>query len=461
MKKIKYIFLSGAIIFASLLQSCEDKLDILPNSSLLSETAFRTVDDLQNALNSGYGNYDNSSIRFNSIFTDNTKVGVDNGGQELTLHGLVLDASSGVAANFWLSRYRMVDRANRIIDAANKINVDGRQAEVNLILGQSYAMRAFAHFELFQYYTPDYLDPNGLSIPYSKEIISVQNLPRNTVSEVLASIEDDLATANSLLTNSFTDNKFFTKDFIIALRARVALFSGNYDDAYTYANQLIAKYALANKAQYVNMFLDSDNTEVIFKFVRVLGDARPGYIWHFSGGGPFIEMSNSLFNKLDTNDARYGVLLNEADSDPGSNLHLINKYPGTAFEFLSDVKLFRVSEMYLIKAEVEVRRSLFNDAKNTLKDLRDARFGADTGLATFNSIDTGLDYILGERRIELAYEGHRYLDLKRLGKNLEREDADCSSLDGACTLLSTDHRFTLPIPLVELNANPLPQNPGY
>jgi len=454
--------ISLIVTATGLFQSCDDNLEIDPNSSLIATTAFRSVEDLQTALNATYANYNNTTIQLNSIFTDNTKVGIDNGGQQLTLHRLVMDPSTGVAGNIWISRYAMINQASRIIEAATTIDATGQETTVNHILGQAYALRAFAHFELFQYYTPDYSDGSGLSVPAVDFVVTVENLPRNTVSEVLALINSDLTTSSSLLDGAQTDNRFVTNDFITALRSRVALFSGDYTGALGFANQLIADYPLATQAQYQSMYLDADDTEVIWKAARVVGDAGPGFIWHFGGGGPFIEMSNSIFDELDPADVRFGVLFNVGASDPGTNLHLINRYPGTANQFLADVKVFRVSEMHLIKAEAEIRAGQIDDAKATLKALRDARFGADTVAPDFSNTATGLDALLAERRIELAYEGHRYLDLKRFGTGLSRDLVDCGNLDNACDMASSDARFTLPIPLAELNANDLiVQNPGY
>jgi hypothetical protein len=66
--------------------------------------------------------------------------------------------------------------------------------------------------------------------------------------------------------------------------------------------------------------------------------------------------------------------------------------------------------------------------------------------------------------MELAFEGHRYLDIKRnksiLG-GISRNDIDCAQ-GGNCEMAASDFRLTLPIPQVELNANPnITQNPGY
>ena len=465
MKKIqKYIVAAALLAGSTLFQSCENKLDIPVEFAKSPEVAFRTVSDLQAALNSAYTGYNNTTITLNSIYTDNTKVGIDNGGQQLGLHNLVMNANNGTAANIWSSRYTAINRINRLLNAVNTgaVDISENLAEANSIIGQAYALRAFYHFELFQYFTPNYNDASGLSVPAVDFVVVDENLARNSVSEVIAFIKSDILAADAKIPSTQTDKGFVTKDFLVALEARMALFSGDYATALSKANSLIAKYPLADQNQYQNMYFDTDNSEVIFKAYRTIADARPGFIWHFGGGGPFIEMSNSLFNILDQDDIRYSVLLNTGESDPANNLHKINKYPGTAQEFLADIKVFRVSEMYLIKAEVEARSNNYLGSANTIKMLRDARFGDNTIAPAYANEAAALDYILNERRLELAFEGHRFLDLKRLNRNLERIGADCDALDNACTLSNTDARFTLPIPAGELTANPnMVQNPGY
>jgi hypothetical protein len=125
----------------------------------------------------------------------------------------------------------------------------------------------------------------------------------------------------------------------------------------------------------------------------------------------------------------------------------------------------RVSEMYLIKAEAQVNANNLDGAAATLKVLRDARLGTSTSLDSYISQTQAYDAVLKERRLELAFEGHRYLDIKRfkdrLNTGINRDDLDCVS-GGNCVMLPSDHRLTLPIPQVELNANPsIVQNPGY
>ncbi|MEX2350138.1 MAG: RagB/SusD family nutrient uptake outer membrane protein, partial [Flavobacteriaceae bacterium] len=182
--------------------------------------------------------------------------------------------------------------------------------------------------------------------------------------------------------------------------------------------------------------------------------------------GAFIEMSNDLYNELNFSDVRSFVLLDQ-DSDVGDNEHLIGKYLGRdGIDYMNDFKAMRISEMYLIKAEAQARDDQFGAAAATIKELRDARFGVSVSLPSYGSRTEALTDILEERRIELAYEGHRYLDLKRfrldLNEGFERDPMDCGGAT-PCGLGPTDYRFTLPLPQVEVDSNPnIPENnPGY
>jgi hypothetical protein len=148
----------------------------------------------------------------------------------------------------------------------------------------------------------------------------------------------------------------------------------------------------------------------------------------------------------------------------------IRKYPGTASSgnLTNDVKVSRLSEMYLIKAEALIAANDLPGAAAAIKAIRDARANANRlqPLPVYaNATDAWKD-VLKERRVELAYEGFRFVDLKRIGalagESITRDPLECS-ING-CSLLLSDYRFALPIPTVESNPNPnilTQQNPGY
>ena len=121
--------------------------------------------------------------------------------------------------------------------------------------------------------------------------------------------------------------------------------------------------------------------------------------------------------------------------------------------------------MLLIRAEAAADAGDLTGAANLLKELRDARYGAPQAVQSFADETEAFGAILDERRLELLFEGHRWVDLKRLGNRgnraIDRDAKECENLAG-CTLPNSDYRFTLPIPLSETTANSgVDQNDGY
>ena len=498
MKNIRNILLTVGVVAG--LASCNDAIEIEQPGRLDADAAFRTVDDLQAGLFGVYDNYDISTdIAFQSIFTDELSIGFDNGGQGLADYGFVLNAGSTAPATFWTNGYDQLNSATRLIEAS--LNLDPEEIAENpelydQVLGEAYALRAWGHFTLLSYFSTDYTDDSALSIINLDFIPTIdQQLLRNTNGETFALIDSDLDAANGLLGNDTSNKTRINKDFITALRARIAAYRQNYGEAATLSQQLIDKYPLANRAEYEAMFLDQEDGEVIFKLERTNNDnydgqgatgspaaggwagARFAFVDATLAGSPYFEMGRSLFNIIDENDIRYDVnvapssLIDpdyESNNNPATDIIVIQKYPGSEGQpLMNDLKIFRASEMYLIRAEAAVAQGNLGVAANLIKDIRDARFGEATAAPSFGSPQQAYAAILDERRVELAFEGHRWFDLKRLGtranQGVLKDPIDCA-FNGACTLSADDFRFTLPLPIVEFNANPglrEQQNPGY
>lgn len=497
---IKFLF---TFLFSLvLLSGCNDAIDIQQPGRLDADAAFVTVADLEAGLFGVYNNYDLSGeIAFSSIFTDELSIGFDNGGQGLADYGFVLNAGSVAPANFWVGGYNAINSANRLIDAAALITPEAsEQEQYNNILGQAYALRAFAHFFLQSYFTPDYSDDSALGVIAVDFVPTIdQQLLRNTNAEVFGLINADLDRAASLLSTDTSDPTFMNRDGVIALRARMAAYRGDYASAATFSQQMLDKYPLANRAEYEALFLDTDNTEVIFKLERTIGDsydgqgatgsaaaggwagARFAFVDATLSGSPYFEMGRSLFNLLDPTDIRFDVNVAptsiidpayDTNNDPALDILVIQKYPGSEGQpLMNDLKVFRSSEMLLIRAEAYADAGNINGASNStaalIKQLNDARFGTATALPNYGSQQEAFAAILDARRVELAFEGHRYKDLKRLGsragQGVLKDPIDCA-FNGACTLSADDFRFTFPLPIVEFNANPglrEQQNPGY
>lgn len=484
MKKLNLLYVIGLLFFFG---SCEDATDIDQPGRLPAEDAYQTVDDLDLGLTGVYAQFDlNPEIYFTTIWTDEVSIDApENGGQGQSDYGFVLNPSSAGPSVIWTGNYAAINSVNRVIKGAENVEPsEGEQDQYNRILGEAYALRAFFHFQLQSYFTTDYADDSALGALLIDYVPSINDEPvlRSTNGEVFEFINEDLSRAQGLLTKE-SNTTFISQDFVTALRARMAAYRQNYPDAITYASELLNKYAIADSLEYENVWEDEGSTEIIFKLERTIGDnydqqglsgtpAGAGYVgvnWAFTAPGPdggvYYTMSQSLLNELDTEDVRYNVLLHPESTQ---SVPVIDKYSGSeAQPLMNDIKVFRASEMLLILAEAYVDDNRLEDAAALIKQLRDERFGENTILPVYNNKAEAFGAILDERRIEFAYEGHRYKDLKRLGergnRGIERAPADCE-VNGACSLEVTDYRFTFPIPIVELTATPElrdQQNPGY
>ena len=131
--------------------------------------------------------------------------------------------------------------------------------------------------------------------------------------------------------------------------------------------------------------------------------------------------------------------------------------------------LLRLADIILLKAEAQNALGNTSGAINTLNVIRHR-----AGLADLSGISSSAlkDIILNERRLELAFEGQRWDDLNRYGvtvdvmNKLNEIKFTCDNgKQSSPTLIKynfNQNSLLLPIPLLELQANPsLTQNPGY
>lgn len=487
-KFFKLIIAAGIATFVG----CNDAIDIEQPGRLGAENAFITIDDLQSGLLGAYNNLDTTfEIGFTAVLTDESYRGLDNGGQNAGLLNFNMNSSSGYPAGIWAGNYGAINMANRIIEAAASIDRSEDPETYDNILGQAYAIRAYCHFKIVTFFSTDYTDDTALAgvlmDATTDDIFATK--PRSTNGEFYELINSDLDTAEGLL-NQDLGYKFINQDFITAVRARMAAYREQYTLADGYAAELLESYDIADQTQYYNMYDDTDDTELIFALERTISDSYDGqgtagggwagslFAFATPDDGFFMEMSRSVYNilALNTTDIRYSRNLNlpvlQPDPNYETNDAFINddllpvfKYPGSEGQpLMNDLKVFRSAEMLLIRAEAAADANLLGDVSTYLKQLRDARYGSSQAAVTYGSQEEAFGAILDERRLELLFEGHRWVDLKRLGnrgnRSMDRDPRECSFY--SCAIDNDDYRFTLPIPISEIVANPeVDQNPQY
>lgn len=516
MKKIFYRILPVCFAF-TVLVSCSDAIEIVQEGELNDQTVFKNTSDLERyLLGSVYTSMDvTNQIKFSSVFTDELKIGPSNTGQDQGLFRFISTTDNGYASAIWLQNYTSINRVNRLIKAASTITpTASEQALYNNSLAEARAIRALAYLNLESFFSPNMADDNALGVILTTEVPEIlSQLPRSKNADIWALVESDLLFAeNNLaspanLPSTHVEPYFINKNVINAIRARMYLYRKNYTLAKQYAQSVITSsgvtlapatpvptsvppqapivpgsaawnaqfYTLAPANPYRRVWADVvvPKSEVIFSLSRPVGGTGGNIAGIYTTnvttltGSPLWTAGINLFNRLNAP----GDIRRYAFIDPSStaNVYVIDKYPGkTNAPLRNDIKVFRISEMYLILAECEAQNpSGFAQAATYIKTIRDARnyLGA-TALPVYTSKAAALQDILAERRSEFSFEGHRYLDLKRLGVeagvSIDRNPADDTNTSTPLTLPVTDYRFTLPIPSAEINGNPtIQQNPGY
>jgi hypothetical protein len=272
-------------------------------------------------------------------------------------------------------------------------------------------------------------------------VLSESNfVTRNTVDEVYTKVIADLVTAASKLPEE--NDVYASSGAANALLARVYLQKGDYANARNAANTVIGSDIYALKTTYAAVFNnDNNSSEDIFATQITSQDYISSMTEFFStqdfgGRDGDIEILDGHLNLYSAGDKRLDLFFNGNGSIECGKWN--NKY--------GVVNLIRLAEMYLIRAECNIRLST-NIGATPLEDYNVIHTRA--GLAP--ALTVTLDDVLFERRLELAFEGFKIHDIRRLHQNFS-------------TYSWNDPKLLFPIPSRELDANPNlkpQQNPGY
>jgi hypothetical protein len=463
---MKIVFKYLIVIIAFSFIGCKKYLDRVPEDAVPESVVFSTIPGAFNALTGAYngiaGTYPNDVYATTLVTDEGTLPTENNTGRGVITYRWLFDAASGDVSAEWAGYYNSINRANRLLGNIDQIPVAPNTTDGALrdqYKGEALAIRAFAHWQVAKFYSAGF-DPTSLSIPYMK--VSVVSLPaRQSFQEVVASVKADLALAKTLIPASFANNIRFTKNAVTAMQAQVALYEKDWDGAITYATELINAVPLATQAQFLQIWLDQSNVEVLFKIKRNIGETRIGdsYLDRSTGRimyGPSKELINTYNQANDVRYAAYVRLLT-------ATRIALNKYRGGDANNLNlaDYKVFRVAEMYLIRAEAYAEKNNLIAGAADLNTLRAARITGNVPQVFATKADL-ITAVYTERFKELAFEGHRYTDLKRRSMDITRDAADATNALGAVLLTPSKREYIWPIPLTEIQANPnIVQNTGY
>ncbi|WP_257667696.1 RagB/SusD family nutrient uptake outer membrane protein [Parapedobacter tibetensis] len=466
MKKKLNLLITAAIMSVSI--SCSDNIDLLPSDTIPTETAIQNYEDFDRAVIGVYSNIGyNQTIYSNTLMADESRWAIDNNVRNYGLpHKWAFDSSDGNVTAPWGNLYNVIDRINRALAVYDNLTTMGTQAqELPRLRGELLALRALCHFDLLRSFASGY-ENDAMGVPLMLESVVLGKPPRNTFGEVINQVKLDLAEADQLIPAGFGDLFRITKPAVVALRARVALYAKDWDEAITFSNQAIGfKGQLSSGDSYIDIWNDSNTSETFFQLRRNSNGGSIRTLWTDDNTDVFFSPSFKLIDSYDgDNDVRYNAfILDDESVEETRENWKVNKYPGqNETNRFNNIKVIRVSEVYLILAEAYAENNNLADATKALNDLRSARIDNYSDETFANKQDV-IDAIYLERFKELAFEGHRFFDLKRRNLIVERDDRDLAF--GAAIpkiLMTTDRNYLLPIPSGEIYANEnIIQNPGY
>jgi hypothetical protein len=456
MKNIIFGLLT-AVLFTSGLLSCNSKLDVQPVSTIDTSQAFNTSDDVQAALVGCYTGLQ-SSNNHGGDWQLMTDLLADNGNENFVGTYLqpgqaqrkVLLTTNSFVSNIWINSYDVINRTNNVLANLSKLNTTVLQTSAE---GEARFLRGLMYFDLVRTYARDWQDGTPSTNPGvplvltpTSTISADSKVSRNTVAEVYAQIITDLTKAESQLPAS--NGVFANRYAAAALLARVYLQQANYTAAAAAADRVISSGRFILNTSYSDNFLSNSDlltntSEDIFAIqITAQSGANDLNTFYSQNRRADVEVQQQFVDMLEAADDRK-TLYQDSAVNGG---YYTNKYD----VLYGNIKLIRLDEMYLIRAEANLRA--------------DTKIGA-TPLVDVNTIrqrvnlspltTVTLDDILKERRIELAFEGFRLGDLKR------NQESTIDPLSKTAIPWNSP-RLVFPIPLREINANPnLVQNTGY
>ncbi|MFK7934609.1 MAG: RagB/SusD family nutrient uptake outer membrane protein [Saprospiraceae bacterium] len=466
------------LIFVSLaMTSCNDFLDREPISDLAEDNFFKTGADAESALIAAYDALQSEYYIFDrftngDVIADNCYAGGDNP-NNFQLDEFTVTPSNANVERDWAYLYEGISRASAVLDNVPDIDApDITEARKTEMLAEAAFLRAYHYFQLVNLWgeVPLVLEKVNSTDP------SVVFQPKASVPEIYAAMISDLtfAAENLPLTYAQREQRA-TKGAANAMLAKAYAHHPNPDWA------MVKEHALEviNSGVY-QLLLDFNNLwrptnentpESIFEvqFVGGTNEANWGpQLWlppslTNDGWRKFNTPANDLIAAFEAeNDAvrmdasilfEGGLPWQDPDFPNGSVPFPFKQRLANGWSSPNNFILIRLADVILLLAEAENELGDANAATTALNQIRNRVNLPNTTASDSDDLRTA---IYNERRLELAFEGHRWFDLKRIGTAV----ATMNALGRNYNI--EPFQLQWPIPQSELDRNPnLTQNSGY
>lgn len=282
MNKTLYTSVAAA---ALMLTSCES-MDMTPLSQGNSESWYSTETELEMAVNEFYIlGYWNQPLEGSEQWTDNFTYRQQN--RNPGSNGTVLDGTMNgqqwEVYSLWQQDYKLIARANSLLANYHKAAGEVNQSQLNRYAGEAFFCRACKYAELICYYG---------DVPYmhgTETIEEACQAGRRNKDEIKALVYEDFDKAIEYLPVDYgTGAMHATKGAALAMKARFALYLGDFDLAAKAAKACMDLKVYSLEPDFAKLFLQSTgvNSEKIFYIPRSLENDVILDQWYVNNGLP-------------------------------------------------------------------------------------------------------------------------------------------------------------------------------
>jgi hypothetical protein len=499
---------TGLLLILFTLSKCN--MDVIPQDALTSEQMTTTSDGLPSLVNGLYAIFKESADYGSHCYIRQFYQMSDFASDDIVCAYKTEDdlinsfrfkdrtAEKSNINYFWEMSYKIIYGANVAISMAD---LKGSDPLTDQLKGESYFLRAYATHNLARFFAKPYNDANRLAPGVILREDKLDNAPkaRATLEDTYRYIINSLKTAEQLMGDEMpserqNDNhKFAGKQAVWALLSRVYLYKNEPDSCILYANQVIESgvFTLESPESYPGYFSTAKSgSESIWLIpYNLVDDQIEGSVasmiyngnncWAEEGATTSLMQEMGFGTEMMNIDQRWKyILTDESVVKNGVNMYYISKFSGQdGSPTLSSPVFLRLAEVYLNRAEAYAKNGDVPAAVADINEIRTNRMipPADGTLDDYLlipgsvGIDEILDLVLRERRIELAFEGHRIFDLLRNGKDIVRNywgfhldsyngvpgSSEPGLNAGGVLFLPTDPNVIYPIPSSEISTNKL------
>jgi uncharacterized protein (UPF0297 family) len=485
----KILFFTAAAVLISL-NSCEKFLELEPisESVAVSNTSadsvfYKSASEVEAALAGVYADFKNEYYQLDYFVngdaqSDDAYAGGDNPAN-FQIDDYRIDAINLNVSRDWAYLYSTVGKANAVINNTQAVNDPALSAQRKAeIIGEASFIRAFMYFQLVQLWgdVPLQLtEVRTISADKLDDIYPIIFPARTPKEEIYRQIIADLEVALAGVRVTAPHKGFITKGAVNTMLAKVYATQEPHDwnKVNQYCDAVIAGgYTLLPDYDKLWNNSQENSPEAIFE-INYNGGITDGNwgtkIFRGLDWKKFNLPSNDLARAFDaegdTKRKNSSIIFLDVTgkwSDPHwpqTKYPFINKYRTFTEGSNQNYIFYRLADVLLLKAEALNELGDLAGAAALVNQIRTRVSLPNTTAATQTDMRLAIEK---ERRLELAFEGHRWYDLKRTGRAIAVINAVTGANNENLGYDLNEQRLLWPIPQAELDKNSkLTQNPGY